>query len=95
MHFIDDIIIDQMDFETTTHDCCIYKKSIDGSLVYLLRQIDDCALACCDQKTTENIFNIIGTKMSDEEEKGIIPFEFLGVICDYNGVDIKQNFTLY
>ena len=27
---------------------------------------------------------------NDEEEKGIIPFEFLGVIFDYNGVDIKQ-----
>ena len=26
----------------------------------------------------------------DEEEKGIIPFEFLGVNFDYNGVDIKQ-----
>ena len=74
------------------HDCCIYKKVIDGSVIYLLRQINDCALMCCDQKTAENIFNIIGTKMrfKDEEEKGIIPFQFLGIICDYNVVDIEQ-----
>ena len=25
-----------------------------------------------------------------EDEKGIILFEFLGVICYYNGIDIKQ-----
>ena len=26
MSFIDNIIIDQMGLETTTHDCCIYRK---------------------------------------------------------------------
>ena len=25
-----------------------------------------------------------------EEKKGIVPFEFLGVVKDCNGVDIKQ-----
>ena len=25
-----------------------------------------------------------------EEEKGIIPFEYLGIVKDYNGVDLKQ-----
>ena len=81
-----------MGFETTTHDCCIYKKVIDGNFVYLLWKIDHCACVCHVQKTAENIFNITGTKMKfkDEKEKFIIPFEFLGVICDYNGVDIKQ-----
>lgn len=73
MHFINNIIIDQMGFETTTHDCCIYKKVIDGSLVYLLQQIDDCTIACHDQRTDENAFNIIGTKMRFKE-KMIIPF---------------------
>ena len=29
-------------------------------------------------------------RFKGEEEKGVITFEFLGVICDYNGVDIKQ-----
>lgn len=35
---------------------------------------------------------MIGTKMKfkDEENKGITPYEFLGVICDYNGINIKQ-----
>ena len=27
---------------------------------------------------------------ASERKKGIVPFEFLGVVNDYNGVDIKQ-----
>ena len=27
---------------------------------------------------------------ASEKKKGIVPFEFLGVVKDYNGVDIKQ-----
>ena len=44
------------------------------------------------KKTARNIFKILETKMrfKPEEEKGIIPFEFLRVVCDFNGVDIKQ-----
>ena len=46
----------------------------------------------CKKKTADNIFNIIGTKIrfKFEEEKVIFSFEFLGIIHDYNGVDIKQ-----
>ena len=44
------------------------------------------------QKTAENIANIIGTKLQFETEKeeGIIPIEFMGIVTDYNGVDINQ-----
>ena len=54
--------------------------------------VDDCCVLSKDKKTTKDIFNIIGTKMSfaSEKKKGIVPFEFLGVVKDYNGVDIKQ-----
>ena len=56
MYFIDNIIIDQMSFEATTHDHCIYKKVIDESLVYLLSQINKCAIGYCDQKGTKMRF---------------------------------------
>ena len=54
--------------------------------------IDDCIISCKSEQTARNIFNIIGEKMQfpSEKEKGIISFEFLGVVNDYNGVDIKQ-----
>lgn len=48
--FIDNITIDQMGFETTTHDCFVYKKVIDGNVVYLLKQIYKMCAAVCDQK---------------------------------------------
>ena len=49
------------------------------------------AVVKCHQITAENVFHIIGIKMRSklEEEKGIILFEFFGVICDYNDIDIK------
>ena len=92
MHFIDNILIKEMGFKTTTHDRCIYRKVIDDEAVYILRQIDDCICQCKREETAKNIFNIIGTKMrfESEEEKGIIPFEYLGIVKDYNGVDLKQ-----
>ena len=92
MHFIDNIIINQTGFKTTTHYCCIYRKFIDGEVVYLLRMVDDCLLLCKNEKTAKNILIIIGEKRSfdTEKEKGIIPFEFLGIVDDYYGVDIRQ-----
>ena len=81
-----------MGFKTTTHDHCIYRTVRDEEVIYLLRMVDDCCILSKDEKTAKDIFNIIGTKMSfaTEKEKGIVPFEFLGVVKDYNGVDIKQ-----
>ena len=92
MHFIDNIIIDQMGFKNTTNDRCIYWKVIDDEVIYLLRMVDDCIISCKSEQMARNIFNIIGEKMRfpSEKEKGIIHFEFLGVVNDYNGVDIKQ-----
>ena len=81
-----------MEFKITTHDRCIYRKVINNEVVYILMQIDDCIVQTKQEETTKNIFNIIGTKMrfASEEKKGIIPFEYLGIIKDYNGADIKQ-----
>ena len=92
MHFIDNILIKEMGFKTTTHDRCIYRKVIDDEVVYILQQIDNCIAQTKCKETVKNIFNIIGTKMrfASKEKKGIIPFEYLGIVKDYNGVDIKQ-----
>ena len=93
MRFIDDIIINQMGFRTTTHDRCIYYKIMeDGEPVYMLRQVDDFLLACRKEKTAKDIFHTIGVKMQfdTEREQNIVPIEFLGVVNDYNGVEIKQ-----
>ena len=91
MHFIDNIIINKIGFITNIHDHFIYKKIIDSKVVYLLNHVSDCCCAVRYQKIVEIIFNILWMKMSidSEKEKGIIPFEFLGVVKNSNGVDIN------
>ena len=92
MHFIDNNLIKDMGFKTTTHDIYSYRKVTGNEVVYILRQINDCIAQTKRKETAKNIFNIIGTKMrfASEETKGIIPFEYLGIVKDYNCVDIKQ-----
>jgi hypothetical protein len=47
-------------------------------------------LGCTDESIARNIYNIIGTKIcpKTEEEEDIVPFEWVGIVEDYNGVDI-------
>ena len=81
-----------MGFKTTTHDWCIYRIVKDGEVIYLLRMVDNMVTACVNEKTAKDIYNIIGEKMSfpSEKEEGIVPFEYLGIVKDYNGVGIQQ-----
>ena len=66
-----------------------YIKKIDGCIILLLRQVDDFCTVCTDKQNTKNIYNLIGTKIQfkSEQEKGDIPFEYLGLIKYYNGTD--------
>ena len=64
MRFIDNILINEIGFKTTTHDRCIYRKVMaDGEPVYCLRQVDDFMLSCNREKTARDIFDTIGRKM--------------------------------
>ena len=92
MRMIDQVLIKEMGFKSTTHDRCIYHNVIDGELVLLMRQVDDFMIACTKESLAKNLTNIIGTKIRFETEKdrGEIPIEFLGLVDDYNGVDINQ-----
>ena len=93
MQFIDNILINKLGFTTTTHDRCIYKNVIDGNPVFLLRQVDGFCLGTAGaEQSAKDLFNRIGLEMrfDSEKEKGIVPFQYLGVVDDYNGVEIRQ-----
>ena len=92
MKLIDRILIKELGFATTTKDCCIYIKKIDERIILLLRQVDDFCCACTDEQDAKNIYNLIGTKIQfqSERDKGDIPFEYLGLVKDYNGTDLVQ-----
>ena len=48
--------------------------------------------AYTDEQDAKNIYNLIGTKIQfqSKREKGDIPFEYLGLVKDYNGTDLVQ-----
>ena len=89
---IDRILLKDLGFRTTTKDRCIYIKKIDGCIILLLRQVDDFCCACTREQDAKDIYNIIGTKIQfkSERDKGDLPFEYLGVVKDYNGCDLVQ-----
>ena len=79
----------ELNFKTTTHDRTIYTASFDGEQVYLLRQVDDFALACTNKDLADKIYDIIGTKLQlPKEDKP--PFSKMGLIDDFNGIDVQQ-----
>ena len=92
MKMIHDILINQLGFRTTTHDRCIYIRERDGKVQLLLHQIDNFCSGMTNEKATRDLFNDIGVKIQflSEKQDGTIPFEFLDVVTDYNGVDIIQ-----
>ena len=92
MKMIDNILINQLGFRITTHDRFIYIRERDGQVQLLLRQIDILCTRMTSKKVARDLFNDIGVKIQfpSEKEDNKIPFEFLGVVTDYNGMDIIQ-----
>lgn len=90
MKLIDNIIINQLGFHTTKYDRCIYRRVWDGETQLLLCQVNDFLLGCENEQLEINLFNKIGKTIQfpTKVEQGIIPFEFIGIVKDYNGVDI-------
>ena len=92
MHLIDKVLIKELGFKTTTHDRCIYMRTRNGKPEYILRQVDDFLIGCTDEKTAKTLTNDIGLKIQLPAEKkdGVNPMEYLGLVKDYNGVEITQ-----
>ena len=80
----------KLKFKTTTHDKTIYTTVFNGEKVYLLRQVDDFALACSNESIANEIYDIIGNDLKlPTEDK--VPFTKLGLITDFNGIDVEQS----
>ena len=82
----------KLNFKPTSHDRCIYSTLYKGVKVYLLRQVDDFAIATPNEEFAKEIFAIIGKEMQFKSEKRP-PFEYLGLLSDYNGVKVEQTST--
>ena len=82
----------ELGFKSTVHDKTIYTTVFKGVKIYLLRQVDDFALACPDESFAAEIYEIIGQKLTLPGEKKA-PFSNLGLLDDFNGVSIEQSAT--
>ena len=63
MKLIDQILIKDLGFKTTTKDRCIYIKKIEGQIILLLHQINIFFCTYTVEQDTKNIYNLIGTKI--------------------------------
>ena len=80
--------VKELNFKATVYDCCINQTTYKEHKIFLLRQVDD-ILATHDESITKEIYGIIGTKLQLPGETDP-PFTYLGLINNYNGVDINQ-----
>jgi hypothetical protein len=79
-----------LQFKSTTHSRTIYSTTFDGHQILLLRQVEDFALACPTESIAKKVYDIIGKALQLPQES-TPPFKFLGLITDFNGVDVNQD----
>ena len=76
-------------FKSTTHDKAIYRGEFNGVPILLLRQVDDFALATPSEDIAKAIYARIGKALQLPKESNP-PFSYLGLLDDFNGVDVRQ-----
>jgi hypothetical protein len=82
-------ILHELEFITTIHDWSIYCTTVDGKPVLLLWQVDDFAMACPSKDVAWSIYGKIG-KMLQLPSELEPPFKYLGLLHDFNGLDVHQ-----
>mmetsp|Transcript_23363 Transcript_23363/g.33516 ORF Transcript_23363/g.33516 Transcript_23363/m.33516 type:complete len:1554 (+) Transcript_23363:3270-7931(+) len=78
-----DNILKEMGFTPTRHEPCLYRATVNGELVFFLRQVDDFSVAAKEAQTCSDIIAYINSKMSMDVKD-------LGTITRFNGMDIHQ-----
>ena len=73
-----------MNFTSTTHEPCLYHGIIDDTPVYLLRQVDDFAVAAPSESIANKIFALLQQDLKQ-------PLKLLGILTMYNGLNVTQN----
>jgi hypothetical protein len=76
-------ILGKMGFQSTTHERCVYQKTVKGEKVLFLRQVHDFAVACRDTEISQAITSKIGAQLQ-------VPLNDLGILRKFNGVDVLQ-----
>ena len=81
---IDSILL-KIGFTPTTHEPCIYIKFTPTETIYLLRQVDDFAIACDDKKTATFYWDEMDKHLKEPLKRES------GLLKRHNGIDIIQS----
>jgi hypothetical protein len=73
----------ELGFQATTHETCLYHKTIGKDLILVLRQVDDFSIASTNPALCKATIKEIEDRMQN-------PLNDLGVINHFNGIDILQ-----
>jgi hypothetical protein len=82
-------ILSKLGFTATSHESNIYSATLHGNTVLLLRQVDNFALATSDPAVTTQVYDNNGKALMLHGEPAP-PFEQLGLVTSFNGVDMLQ-----
>ena len=79
-----DNILKKIGFQATTHEPCIYVLYTQTETIYMLRQVDDFAIACDKQSTAIHYWDCLDKYLKEplKREKGLM--------TRHNGIDIVQ-----
>ena len=79
-----DSILSKIGFKSTTHEPCIYILHTPTETIYMLRQVDDFAIACDDESTAVYYWDQLDEYLKEplKREKGLL--------TRHNGIDIEQ-----
>ena len=58
---IDGLLKDKLHLKATTHEPCLYSGEVNGEKVLFLRQVDDFAIACNDEKIAKSMIDTINS----------------------------------
>ena len=79
-----DGILKKIGFEPTTHEPCIYTLHTPTETIYMLRQVDDFAIACDAQTTATYYWDCLDKYLKEPSKRE------KGLMTRHNGVDIEQ-----
>jgi len=77
-------------FKSTTHDRSTHSATFEGTKILLLCQVDDFAVACPNEDLGKRLHDQIGKALQLPSED-TPPFKYLGLIKDFNGLDVAQH----
>jgi KUP system potassium uptake protein len=78
---INQILIAELGFRSTTHEPNLYRGTVADQDVLLCRQVDDFSIACKDPAIAERLIALINARVTTESK---------GLGTRYNGIDLLQ-----